>query len=403
MDKQGATMLTNSNDSSTILSADNSTVKSTKGIVNANGLGPTANSVFCKHVSFRSSDCHICVDICPTDAISLPLGPEINQNCINCGLCQIACPTETFEAFYDTDNMLRNLLQEETNDVINNEQMYFHCHQAEAHNRHSIPINCAGNLTENGLLSVASSNAKRLTINTGNCQNCQLFEGKKLFEAAGKKFTKLSNAIFQAQLTITLRENQKPSQQPSALSRRDFFRSILAGATQQVATVVAEKEQNIVALLQTDSETAIKKRPSPRRELLKSILTEQRHDTSHQARNVPLPWKKMHVDAEHCVGCGICVHVCPTEALVKHVSAMELTRTINYSLCTNCGICAEACPQNVIHFEQSYNIDDVINDSDEIVAVVPLNSCLICGEIIPELEGEICTTCQKRQISPMFM
>jgi hypothetical protein len=32
-----------------------------------------------------------------------------------------------------------------------------------------------------------------------------------------------------------------------------------------------------------------------------------------------------------------------------------------------------------------------------------LNTCLICGEVIPAREGEICTTCDKRQMSSRFV
>ena len=131
-------------------------------------------------------------------------------------------------------------------------------------------------------------------------------------------------------------------------------------------------------------------------------LIETHAKVSDQTVANNLPWKKMRVDVAHCVGCGVCVNVCPTGALVKEVHDLELTRTLNYSLCNNCGVCAEACPQDVIRFEQTYSLADIVKDIDEEVAKVSLNACVICGEIIPVSEGEVCTTCQKRQVVPMF-
>ena len=78
---------------------------------------PTPVVDLCKRVRFRQSSCNICIDICPTEAISLPFGPEISDACINCGLCQIACPTETFEGIQSTDQMLLDLLQEQADTI----------------------------------------------------------------------------------------------------------------------------------------------------------------------------------------------------------------------------------------------------------------------------------------------
>ena len=137
--------------------------------------------------------------------------------------------------------------------------------------------------------------------------------------------------------------------------------------------------------------------------MLKKLLKAQCESDLDHPVGKSLDYRKMLVDVPHCVGCGVCVSVCLIGALVKEVKEFELTRTINYSLCTNCGVCAEACPQAVISFEESYSLSDLIGDREEEVARVTLNACLICGEIIPVSEGEVCTTCQKRQVVPMFM
>lgn len=374
---------------------------------NDSELGPAPLTDLCKRVLFRQNECQICADICPTDAISFALGPVINENCINCGLCNVACPTQAFGDFYDTEQMLLEMIQQQAEQTVKDHRLYVHCHQAEADNPQSISVNCLGNMTENALVAMAGNGVEQLLLSTGDCNSCQLCKGMDLFKQALQVYTDLSNIMPSssgvALIPIHKRTKQKQPKSAGSASRREFFRSLGKGVARQVAKAVVEKEQRIRALLQSDETLTVQKRASPRRETLKSLLIEHVQGESRETDDSQLPWKKMHVDVANCVGCGICVNVCPTGALVKEIQGLELTRTINYSLCINCGLCAEACPQNVIDFDVAYSLSDIVNNSEEVVARVSLNSCQICGEIIPASEGEVCTTCQKRQVMPMFM
>jgi len=373
-----------------------------------NNLAPVPITDLCKRVIFRQSECQVCADLCPTNAISLPFGPEVSGSCINCGLCQIACPTEAFEGLHNTDLMILEFLQDKADTVTNDHELFVHCHQAEADHSHSISVNCLGNMTENALIAMAGAGVNILKASTGKCSDCQMSQGMGLFNQAAATYTKLSKMFSMSEMIITLREEQKTSQPSSTMSRRDLFRSFGKSVAKQAAKVVVNKEQQIRALLKTDDDITIQKRPSPRREILKGLLevplsTDVENDSYGESSNANIPWKKMLVDVPNCIGCGVCVNVCPTGALLKKVDDHELTRTINHSLCTNCNVCAEACPQDVIRFEQTYSLTDIVSERDEVVAVVPLNSCYICGETIPISEGEVCTTCQKRQVIPMFI
>jgi NAD-dependent dihydropyrimidine dehydrogenase PreA subunit len=49
------------------------------------------------------------------------------------------------------------------------------------------------------------------------------------------------------------------------------------------------------------------------------------------------------VDKEECVSCGICVGVCPEEAIT-----VEDTAVINPQKCTGCGLCVDECPNESI-------------------------------------------------------
>lgn len=56
------------------------------------------------------------------------------------------------------------------------------------------------------------------------------------------------------------------------------------------------------------------------------------------------------VDKGKCIGCGVCVTVCPAEAISLLDS--EEHATINHDLCIECFTCIEVCPQEAIFKEE---------------------------------------------------
>jgi len=51
------------------------------------------------------------------------------------------------------------------------------------------------------------------------------------------------------------------------------------------------------------------------------------------------------VDKEKCVGCGVCVNICPQEA----ISMVDDKAKIEVNKCVDCGRCAQVCPQGAIY------------------------------------------------------
>lgn len=51
------------------------------------------------------------------------------------------------------------------------------------------------------------------------------------------------------------------------------------------------------------------------------------------------------IDENNCIGCGKCVQVCPTDAIV---GARKLLHTVLPQQCTACGHCLNVCPTDCI-------------------------------------------------------
>ena len=49
------------------------------------------------------------------------------------------------------------------------------------------------------------------------------------------------------------------------------------------------------------------------------------------------------INADKCIGCGICVDECPQEAL-----AVDDVCAVDEGLCIDCGTCIDACPEEAI-------------------------------------------------------
>ena len=50
------------------------------------------------------------------------------------------------------------------------------------------------------------------------------------------------------------------------------------------------------------------------------------------------------IDSEKCTGCGVCVDVCPLEA----ISLNDGIAVIDEDTCTECSLCVNECPNDAI-------------------------------------------------------
>lgn len=61
------------------------------------------------------------------------------------------------------------------------------------------------------------------------------------------------------------------------------------------------------------------------------------------------------INAENCVGCGLCVRDCPAAALTLEKVSKDCFRLDHYrDRCTSCGQCEVSCNFNSIYIDNSY-------------------------------------------------
>ena len=55
------------------------------------------------------------------------------------------------------------------------------------------------------------------------------------------------------------------------------------------------------------------------------------------------------IDKEKCDGCGKCIEICPSEAIIKKKGKAYVTIE-----CVECGTCIPECPTGAIYFEDKF-------------------------------------------------
>lgn len=74
---------------------------------------------------------------------------------------------------------------------------------------------------------------------------------------------------------------------------------------------------------------------------------------------------KLDYDKDCCIGCQLCVKVCPSEALVFNEEKNKVKHYV--ARCTFCGQCVDICPQSCFEFTEEFLIAGGDKYSDELV------------------------------------
>lgn len=70
-------------------------------------------------------------------------------------------------------------------------------------------------------------------------------------------------------------------------------------------------------------------------------------------------------DKECCIGCQLCVRVCPSEALIFKEEERKVKHYV--SRCTFCGQCVDICPEDCFEFSPDFLIAGTDKNADELV------------------------------------
>jgi len=367
------------------------------------GSGVSVSPELCQKIRFRKSTCRRCVEICPETAISLDPGPQISDLCSGCDLCVRACPTEVFESELYPDGYLldrvRTLLDSHEC-TGNGRKLSIYCQRAERPSTGAIGVPCLGIVGENALFGAALAGFEEVVLIRGSCESCHLRPAEKLFRSSIRRARALATGTGLGEVSFSTVEREKERYTP--VGRREMLEGITNRLQTSARTITSEEWTSIQERVPTGP--GLNRNDgaggSPGRTLLRRLLRGGRWEG---ARPVPydrdLSWARIRVDQDRCTACGTCAAVCPTGAI--HIAREGESHILSFkpSACTNCSLCRDACSEEAIDFEAECWIADVLQDEAEVIATIRSGWCTICGDVIPVGTGEVCPTCERRQVS----
>jgi ferredoxin len=349
----------------------------------------------------------MCTEICPENAISLDPGPRISDSCTGCGLCVQACPTEVFESeLYPEEYILDQAISHLDNSRERGEprRLSISCERAENPVTGGVRLGCLGTVGENVLFGAALAGFEEVLLIRGNCERCRLKPAEGLVQRSIGRARALATGAGLGKTSFSTIEREKESCAP--VGRRKMFADI-ADRVRTGARAISpdggrgahEKVPRGSGLNRDDGAGG-----SPARRFLQTLLrNESLDDTYPVAFDSESPWARVTVDEEGCTACGTCVSVCPTGAIEIVQEGENRVLSFRPSACTNCSLCRDACIEEVIDYSAEIRITDILQNQTEVIATIKPAWCAFCGDVIPAGTGEVCLTCERRQVSPAHL
>jgi ferredoxin len=379
------------------------TAGSNWGLALSEGSNISVSPGKCQRVRLRTSPCQRCVEICPDNAITLDTGPRISDACTECGLCVRACPTEVFESeLYPDEYLLDRVtsLLDSHEGTGNGRKLSICCQRAERPSTGAVGVPCLGIVGENVLFGAALAGFEEVILIRGSCERCHLKPAENLLRSSTRRARTLATGIGLGEVSLTTVVQEKERYTP--VGRREMFKGIANRVRTSARTVASEETTSVRERVPT--EPGLNRDDgaggSPGRTLLRRLLCGRRWEGARPvAHDRDVPWARIRVDEDRCTACGTCAAVCPTDAVHTAWDGESHILSFKPSACTNCSLCQDACAEEAIDFEAEFWIADILQDEAEVVATIRSGWCTICGDLIPVGTGEVCPTCERRQVS----
>lgn len=343
----------------------------------------------CSKVRSPLSKCSHCIDVCPVDALSFGHdGIEINEDCLECGLCAASCPTGALGIQEPTEiallEKILHLGERGGTGVIG-------CRPQHELNPKGILTPCLGSLSWELLLTLDTLSFPVYIVQSmEKCADCPVIGGGEQFLKQLKTARQLLDTLKMSKGSIKVLPEAPIIKAPKKTAdadpgRRAFFRSVFTGAKQMpvnmLQAVLAEPKEE---------ERGIKEAKgidTGRLYLLKKTLGAEpsQIDEFEMLQQVEL--------VSTCYFCRACSILCPLGA-IKQTKENQLV--LDTGKCTGCNLCTEVCLHHSLALKP-VNLTQVCQGETKIIAQGVAANCQKCGQkMISSETKEICFVCERK-------
>ena len=394
------------------------------------GIEMSFDASRCLHVRSVWAECSLCIDSCPSDAISTEgagLLPQLNsEQCVNCGQCLSACPLDAFSSPRFSERQLLGRVKHIDPLRLRCFMPYGEAEVLDAGKDYQLGV-CLAAISPGGLVEMAFSKPCELVVD--RCKDCQIYE--RVWPTLQCNLETAYALLADWGRADNLRESS-----PLFLLERGSAAGSGAAAPELSAAFPAESvSESTQAVLALEDDTGAQQAPADasgtsdlsdgikssiralfhgRRRKREDAERKRRADTSlklqAKRRHVPLwrtrleelwrsqkpsqvghfPWPKQTVDEDVCKACGVCMQLCPTGTIQHHLKDGMFTYSHTPGRCTNCGLCIESCPSCALTRDYQ-NLDQPFDE--QICMQWPAIACKRCGLPVRVGTGELCLLC----------
>lgn len=279
----------------------------------------------CIRQRFKRSDCHRCLDICPSGALTWRAGNLhwSQDQCQGCLLCNAVCPTG---ALSSDDVSYVSLLKK----LQNIESPVLACAgQSKTPGHARVP--CLGVFAEQELLLAFSlALGKTLQLNMTRRRQCH----------NSAVVAPLENMVRQLPEDVQVKlvfDQDCLDFEERQCNRREFWGLIRPSLKSTDSSIVDQ-----IQISKPPSDYVTKHLPASRDLLLQTIKL--RPDRSKWITEQF--WPRLHFN-DNCQACNMCVAICPTGALSASEEALK-PPTVTAERCVACSLCEDFCPHTAL-------------------------------------------------------
>jgi ferredoxin len=399
----------------------------------------------CSRFRTPKSDCSLCVNLCPVGAVRLTEGkPEITEACIDCGVCYSVCPNSVFKIGGRDDRKIISEIKDKVKKKSEDEKIrrceersfsasqpldfLISCERGASEADLILP--CLSRLTEVLLLEPILIGIHRIEILQPPCQEgCPLSKASPhintimqrifyIYEMLGKRNAlHVTHCTLSSTETRTARPGSLKSQNSDdkTLSRREFLGTIKTRSAEIVAASLLDikPETKTKEAEATFRDVCFRKLENPKRSLLlkyiQGIFQTQNSPASLREAGRAEPRTINRVDipskdailaeieiASGCTGCGVCIKLCPTGALINRETDERFYLGFKADLCTNCQVCVKACMYGAIKIKDAVSMNLLLAPTESRLFEAAKKTCPVCRLGFIGTDSEFCPLCVDR-------
>ena len=309
----------------------------------------------CHYNHYLAKGCTLCYEACQHDAISLTGGVHIDPlGCEECGDCVAVCPTGALQYERLTDSSFRKYLAAlplaDMSTVV----------LASTEGLHTFWWHNQGNTYTDTLFLACErpeffSLANLLYLYSQGARRIVVVRDEDYVGRAVERNLKLANTIVTA-----LYDCAPPIILVDKLDHADLAVPVDSVASQSVLDV---KDWSNRREMQGD--------------VLAHLVAESNKNPGFKG-NQQTPFATITCDVDRCTQCMSCINVCKIQAMTADETEMIISHQA--AMCVACGLCVAVCPENALQMSRNWQFTDAFFQKEVMAAGEPM-VCPRCGKI----------------------